>query len=65
VVGLFAGQPGRIFQPVKLRCIPIHNRLRMALEDTTSIKVFELMPPLVDTEFSKEIGGSSGISPNR
>jgi uncharacterized oxidoreductase len=37
--------------------------LRMALEDTTSIKVFELMPPLVDTEFSKEIGGSNGISP--
>jgi uncharacterized oxidoreductase len=37
--------------------------LRMALEDTSSIKVFELMPPLVDTEFSKEIGGSSGISP--
>jgi uncharacterized oxidoreductase len=39
--------------------------LRMALEDTTSIKVFELMPPLVDTEFSKEIGGSRGISPKQ
>jgi uncharacterized oxidoreductase len=26
-----------------------------------SIKVFELMPPLVDTEFSAEIGGSNGI----
>lgn len=35
--------------------------LRMALEDTSSIKVFELMPPLVNTEFSKEIGGSRGI----
>jgi uncharacterized oxidoreductase len=39
------------------------NSLRMALEDTSSIKVFELMPPLVNTEFSKEIGGASGISP--
>ncbi|WP_276480146.1 SDR family oxidoreductase [Paraflavitalea pollutisoli] len=34
--------------------------LRIALQDT-NIKVFELMPPLVDTEFSQEIGGSKGI----
>jgi len=37
--------------------------LRMRLEDSTSIKVFELMPPLVNTEFSQVIGGSKGISP--
>ncbi len=37
--------------------------LRMALEDTSDIRVFELMPPLVNTEFSKEIGGSDGIAP--
>lgn len=36
--------------------------LRLALEDT-SIKVFELMPPLVDTQFSAPIGGKNGISP--
>jgi uncharacterized oxidoreductase len=36
--------------------------LRLALEET-SIKVFELMPPLVDTEFSAPIGGHNGISP--
>lgn len=36
--------------------------LRLSLEDT-SVKVFELMPPLVDTEFSKEIGGQNGIKP--
>jgi uncharacterized oxidoreductase len=29
----------------------------------TSVKVFELMPPLVDTELSKEIGGHNGIPP--
>lgn len=38
------------------------NSLRIALEETP-VKVFELMPPLVDTEFSKPIGGQNGISP--
>ncbi|UKT65568.1 SDR family oxidoreductase [Pedobacter mucosus] len=37
--------------------------LRLTLEETT-VKVFELMPPLVDTEFSKEIGGHNGIKPS-
>jgi uncharacterized oxidoreductase len=37
--------------------------LRHTLAKTTSVKVFELMPPLVDTEFSAEIGGASGIPP--
>jgi uncharacterized oxidoreductase len=36
--------------------------LRYTLK-ATPVKVFELMPPLVDTEFSKEIGGSNGIPP--
>lgn len=37
--------------------------LRLALKDTT-VKVFELLPPLVNTEFSKEIGGEqNGIPP--
>lgn len=36
--------------------------LRISLEET-SVKVFELMPPLVDTEFSQMIGGSRGIKP--
>lgn len=36
--------------------------LRISLQ-TTSVKVFELMPPLVDTEFSVEIGGHNGIAP--
>ncbi|MCW3110139.1 MAG: short-chain dehydrogenase, partial [Segetibacter sp.] len=36
--------------------------LRMAVEET-AIKVFELMPPLVDTEFSAPIGGHNGIPP--
>lgn len=36
--------------------------LRLSLENT-SVKVFELFPPLVNTAFSKEIGGHNGIAP--
>lgn len=36
--------------------------LRLALEDT-NVEVFELMPPLVNTEFSRPIGGEAGIPP--
>lgn len=36
--------------------------LRLILQKTP-VKVFELMPPLVNTEFSKEIGGEKGIAP--
>ncbi|MEI9935219.1 MAG: SDR family NAD(P)-dependent oxidoreductase [Ferruginibacter sp.] len=38
--------------------------LRIALEKVSGVKVFELMPPLVDTEFSAPIGGSNGIHPS-
>jgi len=38
--------------------------LRFELSKNSSIKVFELMPPLVDTEFSAEIGGENGIPPS-
>jgi len=38
--------------------------LRFALQKTTAVKVFELMPPLVNTDFSKDIGGENGIHPN-
>ena len=39
--------------------------LRYTLAKDTNIKVFELMPPLVDTDFSQEIGGSNGIPPKQ
>jgi uncharacterized oxidoreductase len=38
--------------------------LRIALADVSDIKVFELMPPLVNTDFSAPIGGSSGFPPS-
>jgi len=37
--------------------------LRLALSQTTKIKVFEVMPPLVDTEFAKDIPSDKKISP--
>ncbi|MHA3786904.1 SDR family oxidoreductase [Flavobacterium hauense] len=37
--------------------------LRLALKETT-VKVFELMPPLVNTELSAAIGGENGIPPS-
>ena len=37
--------------------------LRINLQRKGNIKVFELMPPLVNTEFSAPIGGANGVSP--
>ena len=37
--------------------------LRLSLEDTP-VKIYELMPPLVNTDFSKDIGGENGIAPS-
>lgn len=37
--------------------------LRYSLAKNTGIKVFELMPPLVNTELSAGIGGANGIPP--
>jgi uncharacterized oxidoreductase len=39
--------------------------LRYTLAKTTAIRVFELMPPLVDTELTREIGGETGIPPQQ
>lgn len=39
--------------------------LRIALGRTSQVKVFELMPPLVDTEFSAPINGKNGIPPSK
>ncbi|MDN3548861.1 SDR family oxidoreductase [Mucilaginibacter aquaedulcis] len=37
--------------------------LRHSLSQSTAIKVFELLPPLVNTELSKDFGGQNGIHP--
>ncbi|MHA4738363.1 SDR family oxidoreductase [Dyadobacter sp. MSC1_007] len=39
--------------------------LRITLGKSTGIKVYELLPPLVNTEFSTVIGGQNGIPPKQ
>lgn len=39
--------------------------LRVTLAQDSPTKVYELMPPLVNTEFSSEIGGINGIPPSK
>lgn len=38
--------------------------LRMTYEDSKNLQVYEIYPPLVNTEFSAEIGGANGIPPS-
>jgi len=38
--------------------------LRLSLSKNTTTRVFELIPPLVNTDLSKEIGGHKGIPPS-
>jgi uncharacterized oxidoreductase len=38
--------------------------LRSLLAETSDVRVFELMPPLVNTDFSAGIGGEKGIAPS-
>jgi uncharacterized oxidoreductase len=38
--------------------------LRLSLRKVSNIKVFEVMPPVVDTDFSKDIPGSNRMAPS-
>ncbi len=38
--------------------------LRMTYEEAENLQVYEIYPPLVNTEFSAEIGGANGIPPS-
>jgi uncharacterized oxidoreductase len=63
VSSIVAFVPGRLTATYSATKAALHSytqALRLALADTP-VKVFELMPPLVDTEFSAEIGGHNGI----
>jgi uncharacterized oxidoreductase len=57
--------PGRIptYSASKAALHSYTQSLRVSLQRAGNIKVFELMPPLVDTEFSAIINGSTGIAP--
>ncbi|MEP6949085.1 MAG: SDR family NAD(P)-dependent oxidoreductase [Ginsengibacter sp.] len=57
--------PGKIptYSASKAALHSYTQSLRVSLKRSGNVKVFELMPPLVDTEFSAIINGSTGISP--
>ena len=38
--------------------------LRYTLEEEKNVQIYEVYPPLVDTQFSAEIGGANGIPPS-
>ncbi|MBZ4035367.1 SDR family NAD(P)-dependent oxidoreductase [Flavobacterium sp. 17A] len=69
VSSIAAFSPGIVLPGYAVSKAALHSYsqvLRISLEKLEKkplIKVFELMPPLVNTSFSKEIGGQNGISP--
>lgn len=67
VSSIVAFVPGRLatYSATKAALHSYTQSLRLALEETSSVKVFELMPPLVNTEFSEAIGGKNGIAPQQ
>lgn len=67
VTSIVAFAPNHVLPSYSASKAALHSysqSLRVDMAKTGNVKVFELMPPLVDTEFSQEIGGSSGIPPS-
>ncbi len=65
VSSIVAFVPGKLatYSASKAALHSYTQSLRVALEQDSRVKVFELMPPLVDTELSAPIGGKNGIAP--
>lgn len=65
IVGFVPGASLPTYSDSKAALHSYTQVLRHQLAKDTSVKVFELMPPLVDTDFSAEIGGKeNGIPPS-
>jgi uncharacterized oxidoreductase len=66
VSSIVAFVPGHTIPTYSASKAALHSytkSLRYALAHSTGIEVYELMPPLVNTAFSKDIGGENGIDP--
>lgn len=63
IVGFVPTQHLPTYSATKAALHSYTKSLRLALKET-SVKVFELMPPLVNTELSAAIGGENGIMPS-
>jgi len=67
VSSIVAFAPGHVLSTYSASKAALHSytqSLRFTLAQSTAIRVFEIMPPLVNTDFSQEIGGSNGIHPS-
>jgi len=69
VTSIVAFAPGRRLATYAASKAALHaytRTLRLTLNKTSpNVQVFELMPPLVNTDFSKEIDGQNGIPPRQ
>jgi uncharacterized oxidoreductase len=65
IVALVPGSNIPTYSASKAALHSYTQSLRYVLAKTTNIKVFELMPPLVNTDFSQNIGGANGIHPSQ
>ncbi|WP_421826757.1 SDR family oxidoreductase [Larkinella sp.] len=63
IVAFVPGHTTATYSASKAALHAYTQAMRYTLAKDTAIKVFELMPPLVNTDFSQEIGGINGISP--
>ncbi|HLP64705.1 SDR family oxidoreductase [Flavobacterium sp.] len=68
VSSIAAFSPGIVLPGYAISKAALHSysqvlRITLEKENKSHVKVFEVMPPLVNTSFSKEIGGENGISP--
>jgi uncharacterized oxidoreductase len=66
VTSIVAFAPNHILSSYSASKAALHSysqSLRIELAKKSNVKVFELMPPLVNTDFSQDIGGSKGIPP--
>ncbi|GEC80159.1 SDR family oxidoreductase [Flavobacterium aquatile] len=69
VSSIAAFSPGILLPGYAVSKAALHSysqvlRITLEKESASPVRVFELMPPLVNTDFSKEIGGENGLNPS-
>ncbi|WEK36319.1 MAG: SDR family NAD(P)-dependent oxidoreductase [Candidatus Pseudobacter hemicellulosilyticus] len=66
ITSIAALQPAKVLPTYAASKAALHSyttALRLAYAEHSPLEVYEVYPPLVNTEFSKAIGGENGIAP--